>query len=88
MRVAGGKREARSRRSRIIWLLRPGRGGRKRMNDLPPLPGRVSLKTLSGGCARSSLATGYLHAAPPGQMPEAATKAFSEFAATPRRKTP
>src|SRR6266704_4184641 len=34
---------------------------------LPPLPGRISVMTLSGGCARSSLATGYLHAAPPGQ---------------------
>src|SRR5437763_3944677 len=35
--------------------------------NLPPLPGRVSLLTLSGGCARSSLATGYVLAAPPGQ---------------------
>ena len=33
MRVAGGKREARSRRSRIVSYLRPGRGGRERMND-------------------------------------------------------
>ena len=32
MRVAGGKREARSRRSRIVSHLRPGRGGRERMN--------------------------------------------------------
>ena len=31
MRVAGGKREARSRRSRIVSHLRPGRGGRERM---------------------------------------------------------
>ena len=32
MRVAGGKREARSRRSRIVPHLRPGRGGREGMN--------------------------------------------------------
>src|SRR5213075_602984 len=35
--------------------------------NLPPLPGRISLMTLSSGCARSSLATGYRRAAPPGQ---------------------
>src|SRR5213075_1211833 len=33
VRVAGGKREARSRRSRIVSHLRPGRGGRERRND-------------------------------------------------------
>src|SRR5436305_13990115 len=43
-RVAGGKREARSRRSRVVAS--PPRQGRQRaMKNLPPLPGRVSLLT-------------------------------------------
>jgi hypothetical protein len=68
MRVAGGKREARSRRFRVVSYLRPGRGGRERMNDSAAPAGAGFADDVSGGCARSSLATGYLHAAPPGQI--------------------
>src|SRR5436305_9840101 len=65
-RVAGGKRQARSRRSRVVAS--PPRQGRQRaMSESAAPAGAGFAVDASGGCARSSLATGYLLAAPPGQ---------------------